>query len=199
MRMPRFLGLNQGNLRLAKGGFYFHFASKEAVFEAVFEVVSLELLDRISAIRGKDILDSMVAGSRAYFDACAEPAIGRIILKDGPAVLAVSCQDTYGQSTSASIVLEVIAPGGPTQPDTFAGVLSGNIFAGTWTTYSVQGAGGCSIQQANASGLLVTLNPGGTPSGSASSGFLSPSGDPYTFSLICSGAPANVPGITVSP
>src|SRR5258706_7772371 len=72
---------------VAKGAVYHHFPSKEELFEAVFEAVSLGLLDRVAAVGGKDILDAMVAASRAYFDACAEPALGRIILKDGPAVL----------------------------------------------------------------------------------------------------------------
>jgi AcrR family transcriptional regulator len=72
---------------VAKGAVYHHFASKEALFEAVFEAASAALAARLMTIRGKDILDSLVAGSRAYFAACAEPALGRIILKDGPAVL----------------------------------------------------------------------------------------------------------------
>jgi AcrR family transcriptional regulator len=72
---------------VAKGAVYHHFPSKEELFEAVFEAVSIGLLDRVAAVGGKDVLDAMVAGSRAYFEACAEPALGRIILKDGPAVL----------------------------------------------------------------------------------------------------------------
>jgi AcrR family transcriptional regulator len=72
---------------VAKGAVYHHFASKDALFEAVFEEVSIGLLHRVAAVAGQDILEAMVAGSRAYFEACAEPALGRIILKDGPAVL----------------------------------------------------------------------------------------------------------------
>jgi len=119
---------------------------------------------------------------------------------DGPHVYTLDCRDGYGASASASITLNVVPPLANPNVDTFTGVLNGGIFTATWQTYSVQGAGGCSVQQANASGLLSTLNPGGTPSGSASSGFLSPSGDPYEFTLICSGAPdAGVPVIVVSP
>jgi AcrR family transcriptional regulator len=74
---------------VAKGAVYHHFASKEAVFDAVFEATSESLVGRVAATAaaGKDILDGMVAGARDYFEACAEPGIGRIILKDGPAVL----------------------------------------------------------------------------------------------------------------
>jgi len=75
--------------RVAKGAVYHHFPTKEALFEAVFEQVSLELvsdLDRISRAE-KDTLAAMAAGTHAYFSACSKGATGRIILRDGPAVL----------------------------------------------------------------------------------------------------------------
>lgn len=73
---------------VAKGAVYHHFSSKEAVFEAVFESASVSLVGRVmAAAQGRDLIDGVVAGTQEYFDACAEPALGRIILKDGPAVL----------------------------------------------------------------------------------------------------------------
>jgi AcrR family transcriptional regulator len=75
--------------KVAKGAVYHHFPTKEALFEAVFEQVSLELvsdLDRISRAE-KDALAAMAAGTQAYFAACSNEATGQIILRDGPAVL----------------------------------------------------------------------------------------------------------------
>jgi AcrR family transcriptional regulator len=75
--------------RVAKGAVYHHFPTKEALFEAVFDQVSLELvsdLDRISRAE-KDALAAMAAGTQAYFAACSNEATGQIILRDGPAVL----------------------------------------------------------------------------------------------------------------
>ena len=75
--------------RVAKGAVYHHFPTKEALFEAVFEQVSLELvseLDRI-ARAGHDPLAAMAAGTEGYFAACSKGATGQIILRDGPAVL----------------------------------------------------------------------------------------------------------------
>lgn len=74
---------------VAKGAVYHHFPAKEAMFEAVFEQASLALVRRVMAAssNARDVLDGMVVGSRAYFAACAEPATGRVILRDGPAVL----------------------------------------------------------------------------------------------------------------
>ncbi|WP_038387256.1 TetR/AcrR family transcriptional regulator, partial [Bradyrhizobium elkanii] len=75
--------------RVAKGAVYHHFATKEAVFEAVFEQVSIDLvadLDRISRAEN-DPLAAMAAGTQGYFAACSKGPTGQIILRDGPAVL----------------------------------------------------------------------------------------------------------------
>ena len=74
---------------IAKGAVYHHFKTKEAVFEAVFEQVSGDLVEDIDrAVRSeKDVLAAIVAGTQHYFAACAKGPTGRIILRDGPAVL----------------------------------------------------------------------------------------------------------------
>ncbi|MBR0830422.1 TetR/AcrR family transcriptional regulator [Bradyrhizobium manausense] len=74
---------------VAKGAVYHHFKTKEALFEAVFDQVSRDLVQEIDrAVRGeKDVLAMMVAGTQHYFAATAEGATGQIILHDGPAVL----------------------------------------------------------------------------------------------------------------
>ena len=74
---------------VAKGAVYHHFKTKEAVFEAVFEQVSGDLVQDIDrAVRSeKDVLAAIVAGTQHYFAACAKGPTGRIILRDGPAVL----------------------------------------------------------------------------------------------------------------
>lgn len=73
----------------AKGAVYHHFKTKEAVFEAVFDLVSRDLVAEIdSAARTeKDVLAAMVAGTQHYFAATAKGPTGQIILRDGPAVL----------------------------------------------------------------------------------------------------------------
>jgi AcrR family transcriptional regulator len=75
--------------RIAKGAVYHHFATKEAVFEAVFDQVSHDLVLEVdrAARTERDVLAAMVAGTQHYFAACAKGPIGQIILRDGPAVL----------------------------------------------------------------------------------------------------------------
>ena len=74
---------------VAKGAVYHHFASKEALFEAVFERASAQLAAEVRdrSVGAKDVLARLVEGSRLYFEACAKPPYGRILLKEGPAVL----------------------------------------------------------------------------------------------------------------
>ncbi|TPQ27764.1 TetR/AcrR family transcriptional regulator [Bradyrhizobium guangdongense] len=74
---------------VAKGAVYHHFKTKEALFEAVFDQVSRDLVQEIDrAVRSeKDVLAMMVAGTQHYFAATAKGATGQIILRDGPAVL----------------------------------------------------------------------------------------------------------------
>jgi AcrR family transcriptional regulator len=75
--------------RVAKGAVYHHFPTKEALFEAVFEQVSLDLVAELDSVARaeKDALAAMAAGTEGYFSACAKGATGQIILRDGPAVL----------------------------------------------------------------------------------------------------------------
>lgn len=117
---------------------------------------------------------------------------------DGPHVVTFACTAPPNLSASASLTLMVKAPYVP-QPDVFTSVnnLDGT-YTFTWVGNSPQAQGGCSVELVSNPGLAVDLVPGGTPSGVARSGALSPAGDPWTATLICSGAPAGVPTITVN-
>jgi AcrR family transcriptional regulator len=75
--------------QVAKGAVYHHFATKDAVFEAVFDSVSRDLVADIERTTRSepDVLAAMVAGTQHYFSACAKGSTCQIILRDGPAVL----------------------------------------------------------------------------------------------------------------
>ena len=75
--------------KVTRGALYHHFADKRDLFRAVFERVEGDLMERIgSTMEGADdAWDLMVAGMRAFLDACEEPAVKQISLTDAPAVL----------------------------------------------------------------------------------------------------------------
>ena len=74
---------------VAKGAFYHHFPSKEQVFTAVLDELQQALsMDVIAAaMPGSDALDRLKRGTRAFLVACCKPAVRRIVLIDGPAVI----------------------------------------------------------------------------------------------------------------
>jgi AcrR family transcriptional regulator len=75
--------------RVTRGAFYHHFEDKKALFDAVVVALQAETTARITE-RGRShrkIWDRMNAGIDAYLDACLEPAYGRIVIQEAPAVL----------------------------------------------------------------------------------------------------------------
>jgi AcrR family transcriptional regulator len=74
---------------LTKGALYHHFEDKTDLFRAVFERKEAELVERIqkAARRHRDPWASFQAGCLAFLEACLDPAVQRIVLIDGPAVL----------------------------------------------------------------------------------------------------------------
>jgi AcrR family transcriptional regulator len=75
--------------KVTRGALYHHFTDKRDLFRAVFERVEGDLMQRIGATMkvAEDPWELMVAGMRAFLDACEEPAVKQISLTDAPAVL----------------------------------------------------------------------------------------------------------------
>lgn len=75
--------------KVTRGALYHHFEDKRDLFRAVHERVEDELVAGIAArIEGvSDSWELMVAGTRAFLDACDEPAVKQVTLIDAPAVL----------------------------------------------------------------------------------------------------------------
>jgi AcrR family transcriptional regulator len=76
---------------VTRGALYHQFRDKADLFEAVFEVVELEITEAIAAtVLGSgaaSAIDGLIAGAEAWLDACGDPAVQRIILIDAPSVL----------------------------------------------------------------------------------------------------------------
>ncbi|MEX1006638.1 MAG: TetR/AcrR family transcriptional regulator [Acidimicrobiia bacterium] len=72
-----------------RGALYHHFADKRALFLAVFEEVERDLSAAGGGSRPEgDALDMLRHGLHSFLDAAAvDPAVQRIVLIDGPAVL----------------------------------------------------------------------------------------------------------------
>jgi AcrR family transcriptional regulator len=75
--------------KVTRGALYHHFEDKRDLFRAVHERVEVDLVERIGAQMAgvSDPWEVMVTGTRAFLDACDEPAVKQIALVDAPAVL----------------------------------------------------------------------------------------------------------------
>ncbi|HEV2672998.1 MAG TPA: helix-turn-helix domain-containing protein [Aliidongia sp.] len=75
--------------RVTRGAFYHHFSDKQALFDAVVVALQAEATARIAerAKMQRKTWDRLSVGIDAYLDACLEPAYGRIVIQEAPAVL----------------------------------------------------------------------------------------------------------------
>jgi AcrR family transcriptional regulator len=74
---------------VTRGALYHHFADKVDLFRAVYESLEQRMIAGVEeAVAGlTDPLDVLKRGADAFLDACLEPAVQRIVLLEGPAVL----------------------------------------------------------------------------------------------------------------
>jgi AcrR family transcriptional regulator len=75
---------------LTRGALYHHFNGKAELFQAVYEDVESQLVQRIAASAissASDPLQALHAGAQAFLDACEDPTVQRIALVDAPSVL----------------------------------------------------------------------------------------------------------------
>ena len=75
--------------RVTRGAFYHHFEDKKALFDAVVVAMQAKAAAGVeeTARAERKIWDRLSAGIDAYLDACLEPAYGRIVIQEAPAVL----------------------------------------------------------------------------------------------------------------
>lgn len=75
---------------VTKGALYHHFRNKRELFQAVFEEIEQELVEKVivaAAGAGDDVWEGMRLGVRAFLEASLDASVGRIVLLDGPSVL----------------------------------------------------------------------------------------------------------------
>jgi AcrR family transcriptional regulator len=74
---------------VTRGALYHHFPAKYDLFRAVFEQLEAEVADQVAraALAGSDALEQLRLGCRSFLDICLDPAVQRIVVVEGPAVL----------------------------------------------------------------------------------------------------------------
>jgi AcrR family transcriptional regulator len=74
---------------VSRGALYHHFAGKEALFEAVFEAMEIDVAQKVvaRAAAGRDAVGNLRAGCDAFLELAQEKAVRQIVLTDAPSVL----------------------------------------------------------------------------------------------------------------
>jgi AcrR family transcriptional regulator len=75
--------------RISRGALYHHFSSKEALLEAVFEAVEIEVTNKVlaRAANASGAVEAVRAGCEAFLDLTQDPVVRQIMLTDAPSVL----------------------------------------------------------------------------------------------------------------
>jgi AcrR family transcriptional regulator len=82
------VGLVCRTARVTHGALYHHFASKTELFVAVLEQLSRDVASRVAQAAARESgWNQVTAACNAYLDACTEPNVQAIVLRDGPRVL----------------------------------------------------------------------------------------------------------------
>jgi AcrR family transcriptional regulator len=102
---------------ITRGALYHHFAAKEDLFRAVFEKIEDEVTKHVAraALTSTDPLEQLRRGTRAYLEACVDPAVQRVVLVEGPSVLGwetwQDIEQRYGYGLVVAAVEAAVAAG----------------------------------------------------------------------------------------
>ncbi|KLI96885.1 TetR/AcrR family transcriptional regulator [Streptomyces sp. KE1] len=96
---------------VTKGALYHHFSSKAALFRVALEQAQQEVAERIAATADarESSWEQLLVGCEAFLGASTDPAIQRIMLIDGPAVLGWAEWREMNEATSGRHLAEVLA------------------------------------------------------------------------------------------
>lgn len=95
---------------VTRGAMYHHFASKEALFQAVFEEIEDEVTAVVAeaAAAGTDPMAQLRLGALALLDVSARPDVRRVVLLDAPSVLPAEVRRELSERYGMGLVREAL-------------------------------------------------------------------------------------------
>ena len=103
--------------RVTKGALYHHFTGKQALFEAAFDAVETQVLERLQRImRGSaPPWERALQGLRSFLESCLDPAYQRIAVHEAPVVMGWErwreAEDQFSLGLISESVRELIEAG----------------------------------------------------------------------------------------
>lgn len=97
---------------VARGALYHHFDSKQAVFEAVYQQVHDEIVNRVlgAALAAGEPWAGVRQGLATFLDACLEPDFRRIVVLDSVSVLQHQQWEGGAEPADVAMLRQVVAP-----------------------------------------------------------------------------------------
>ena len=89
------------DIQATRGAVYHHFANKTALFEAVFERLEMDVLERsaAAAAAARDPWRGAIAALGEFLDACCDPIYGTVVWREAPLALGwhrwLECEEKY--------------------------------------------------------------------------------------------------------
>jgi AcrR family transcriptional regulator len=96
---------------VARGALYHHFAGKDALFAAVYQVVQAEVATAVvtSALTADDPAEAVYTGLSAFLDACLEPEFRQIVVLDSVPVLQRKAWEEGGAEPAEHSELDMLS------------------------------------------------------------------------------------------
>ncbi|GAB3507485.1 TetR/AcrR family transcriptional regulator [Amycolatopsis cihanbeyliensis] len=97
---------------IAKGALYHHFSGKDALFEAVYDVVLDEAAEAVmaAALAEHDPWAAVRAGLSAFLDACLQPTFRQIVIIDSVTVQAANSWEGGLEGVELPMLRTVLTP-----------------------------------------------------------------------------------------
>ena len=110
---------------VTRGALYHHFANKNDLFRALYEELEREVVERVitAALAAGDPAEELRIGAAAYLDASLDPAVQRVMLLDGPAVLPWDVRQEIMEAYGLKLVREALRATGVEPLEALAHVL----------------------------------------------------------------------------
>ncbi|OLF18790.1 TetR family transcriptional regulator [Actinophytocola xanthii] len=116
------------DIQATRGAVYHHFSSKKALFQAVFERLENEAVERAAraGARGADPWQAALLALEEFLTHCCEPVYGRVVWQEGPLALGWSgwleAEQKYAYGLVENYVRALLADGSlapvPLEPTT---------------------------------------------------------------------------------
>ena len=92
---------------ISRGALYHHFETKQAIFEAVFERVSTESINRaMQGAKSRSALETLTRSCLNWLREVRKPEVGSILIEQGPSVLGRKRARDLEAETSLGLVTE---------------------------------------------------------------------------------------------